>query len=90
MKHALLILAHKDANHLQEIIHFFDEEFFVYIHIDKKSCITSEERLTLCNMRNVRWVGSNYSINWGGHNVLKGVIELMKVAIKEELQTIII
>lgn len=83
MKHALLILAHKDANHLQEIIRFFDEEFYVYIHIDKKSSITSEEHLTLCKMRNVRWMGSSYSINWGGHNVLKGVIELMKVAVED-------
>ena len=63
MKHALLILAHKNAIHLQEIIRFFDKEFYVYIHIDKKSSITSEERLTLCNMRNVRWLGSCYSIN---------------------------
>ena len=77
MKHVLLILAHKNAIHLQEIIRFFDEEFYVYIHIDKKSSITSEERLTLCNMRNVRWLGSCYSINWGGHNVLKGVLRLM-------------
>ena len=34
-------------------------------------------------MRNVRWVGSNYSINWGGQNVLKGVIQLMQVAIED-------
>lgn len=85
MKHALLILAHKDANHLAGIIRFFQEEFYVYIHIDKKSSISSKERAALREMKNVRLVESYYSINWGGYNVLKGVVYLMKMAVGEGL-----
>ena len=85
MKHALLILAHKDAGHLTRIIRFFREEFYVYIHIDKKSTITPEERAALRSMENVRLVESRYSINWGGHNVLKGVVYLMRMAAGEGL-----
>ena len=85
MKHALLILAHKDFNHLLEIIRFFRGEFYIYIHIDKKGSITPDEQIALREMENVRSVESCYSINWGGHNVLKGVIHLMRVAVKDGL-----
>ena len=85
MKHALLILAHKDANHLAEMIRFFQEEYYVYIHIDKKSTISSAEQAALRKMKNVRFVQSRYSINWGGYRVLKGVVYLMKMAAAEGL-----
>lgn len=85
MKHALLILAHKDFNHLLEIIRFFRGEFYIYIHIDKKGSITSDEQSALREMKNVRSVESRYAINWGGYNVLKGVVHLMRVAVKDDL-----
>lgn len=37
MKHAILILWHKDVQQLRELIRFFDEEFSFYIHVDRKN-----------------------------------------------------
>ncbi len=68
-----------------EIVRFFQEEFYIYIHYDTKGTIAPEEVTALRAMRNVRLVASRYSINWGGYNVLKGVIYLMRMAAKEGL-----
>lgn len=37
MKQAILITAYKNYHHLEEIIAFFDDDFEIYIHIDRKS-----------------------------------------------------
>lgn len=36
MKHAILLLWHKDIEQLKNLIKLFDEDFKFYIHIDKK------------------------------------------------------
>lgn len=37
MKHAILLLWHKDMEQLRNLIKLFDEDFKFYIHIDKKA-----------------------------------------------------
>lgn len=37
MKHAILLLWHKDIEQLKNLIGLFDEDFKFYIHIDKKA-----------------------------------------------------
>ena len=39
MKHALLILWHKNVPQLERLLEFFDEDFDCYVHIDRKSHI---------------------------------------------------
>ncbi|MDD4822374.1 MAG: glycosyltransferase [Bacteroidales bacterium] len=85
MKHAILILAHKNFDHLSELIRFFRGEFYIYIHIDKKAVISQTQWTALSEMENVRLIESRYSVNWGGRNILKSTLFLMRAAIKEGL-----
>lgn len=36
MKHAILIIAHDDIEYLLKVVKYFDDDFFIYIHLDKK------------------------------------------------------
>ncbi len=39
MKHAILITAYTDFEQLINLINAFDNNFNIYIHIDRKACI---------------------------------------------------
>ncbi|HCE54161.1 MAG TPA: hypothetical protein DER05_03800 [Lutibacter sp.] len=82
MPQAILITAYKNYHHLGEIIKFFDDDFEVYIHIDKKSIITKEELNKLKNYSQVKLVTQKYKVNWGGFNHLKSILYLTEKALK--------
>lgn len=84
MKHAVLVLAYKNFHHLSEYINFLDEDFLFYIHIDKKSRISPEEKEALVRHENVVFVSKKYKVNWGGTNFLKALIHLGEEALKNE------
>lgn len=42
MRHAILILAHKNVDQLCRLVRYFDHDCDVYIHIDKKQPIATE------------------------------------------------
>ena len=82
MKQAILITAYKNYNHLEEIINFFDENFELYIHIDKKSKISETELINLNKYENVKLVSQKFNVNWGGLNHLKCILYLCEQALK--------
>lgn len=84
MKQAILITAYKNYHHLEEIIHFFDNDFELYIHIDKKSNIPDAELLKLRNYDVVKLVEQKYKVNWGGFNHLKSILFLSEQALKNK------
>ncbi|WP_426483870.1 beta-1,6-N-acetylglucosaminyltransferase [Flavobacterium sp. 2] len=84
MKQAILITAYKNYHHLEEIIRFFDEDFELYIHIDKKSNISDAELLNLRNYDVVKLVEQKYKVNWGGFNHLKSILFLSEQALKNK------
>jgi len=43
MKHAILILAHKNIGQLCRLAGYFEKDCDVFIHIDKKQPVTREE-----------------------------------------------
>lgn len=53
MKHAILLIWHKDIDQLKNLIKLFDEDFKFYIHIDKKSIVPEEEIELLKNYSQV-------------------------------------
>ena len=62
MKHAYLIIAHNEFNHLQQLIDALDDERNdIYVHIDRKvkqlpDLIASKSRLIIIpNRIDVRW-----------------------------------
>ena len=82
MKQAILITAYKNYHHLEEIIDFFDDNFQLYIHIDKKSKISKIELNELRSHSIVRLVQQKYKVNWGGFNHLKSILYLTNQALK--------
>lgn len=82
MHQAILITAYKNYHHLDEIIKFFNDDFELYIHIDKKSNITKDELKQLKNYRQVKFLSQKYKVNWGGFNHLKAILYLIEKALK--------
>lgn len=82
MKQAILITAYKNYHHLEEIITFFDDDFGIYIHIDKKSSVTKEELLRLKRYDRVQLISQKYKVNWGGFNHLRSILYLSEIALQ--------
>lgn len=84
MKQAILITSYKDFEQLKELIHAFDETFNIYVHVDKKSNISSKTRHKLTTIKNVRYLSQDYKVNWGGLNHLKSYLKLSEIALKDK------
>ncbi len=82
-KQAILITAYKEVNTLSKLITLFGENFNFYIHIDKKSNLSTEG---LDRFDNV-FVSKKYKVNWGGFNHLKAILHLSKEALKNNENT---
>jgi hypothetical protein len=80
LKQAILITAYKNYPHLEEIISFFDDDFQIYIHLDKKSLISESEIQQLLAFPNVKSLRQIYNVNWGGVNHLKSIVHLLELA----------
>lgn len=84
MKQAILITAYKDFDQLIELITMFDEDFNVYIHIDKKSKLDKNTLDEIYSFDNVKFVSREYEIKWGGLNHLKSILLLSNKALAEK------
>lgn len=84
MKHAILIIAHDNIPYLLQIIDYFDDDFKIYIHLDKKKNFSKYEISLLKNKINVVLVSQKYKTNWGGFNILKAELYLMKKALMDD------
>lgn len=82
MKHIILLLWHKDMEQLKDLVGFFDEDFTFYIHLDRKSTVSEIEVADLKNIRPNIHVFQKYKINWGGFNILKAELFLLREIIK--------
>lgn len=88
MKHAILITAYKNFEHLLDLVTFFDERFEIFIHIDKKSKLNKYDLYNIKLVKNVKLVSRRYKVNWGGRNHLKSILHLAKVALDNKDLTI--
>ena len=75
MKQGILITAYKDFDHLLDIASFFDSNFEIYIHIDKKSVVAYNIIDSLHSLPQVKLVSRKYKVNWGGINHLKCIFD---------------
>ena len=77
MKHALLLIWHKDFDQLKELIEFFDGDFCFYVHIDSKSVLDKSQYEWLNHHASVY---KKFKVTWGGFNLLKAELFLIKQA----------
>lgn len=83
MKHAILILAHKDFDQVRHLIEYFVRDCYVYVHIDKKAAITPEELHSIDSMPQVRAAYRKYKVHWGGFSILKTEMFLLRQVLKD-------
>ena len=84
MKQAILITAYKNYSHLENIIKFFDADFQIYIHMDKKSYVSERDLIQFKSYPQVKIFIQKYKVNWGGLNHLKSIIHLLELASRDE------
>ena len=83
MKHAVLLLWHKDVEQLKELLRFFDADFAFYIHIDRKSTITSDVIGSLHNIHPKIKIWSKYKVFWGGIGILEAELFLLEKIVRD-------
>ncbi len=81
-KHAILITAYKNLEQLLFLVGQFDNNFNIYIHIDKKSVLTPQIKKKLNSITNVKYFAQDLKVNWGGVNHLKCYLKLSAIALK--------
>lgn len=78
MKHAFLIIAHKNYEQLDILISLLDNENNdIFIHIDKKSPVYT---LPICRYSNIYQIDSK-KINWGAYSLVDCELRLLEKAI---------
>ena len=83
MKQAILITAYKDFDQLCLLVDFFDQDFNIYIHVDKKSTIPEDLKSELTGKKNVKYLRQDYKVNWGGVNHLKSYLKLAEISLHD-------
>lgn len=84
IKHAFLVLAHNNVNHILKLLKCLDDDFSVYIHFDKKYRLSVSEKETLSSNKKVKFVSQKFAINWGSINIVIAELYLMESALRDE------
>ncbi len=71
MKHAIIILAHKEFDHLFHLIEYFKRDCQVFVHIDKRTTIADAELKHIQSLPQVAGIYRKYKVHWGGFSILK-------------------
>lgn len=79
MDQAFIITAYKDVNTLNKLILRLIPDFYVFVHIDKKSQIKKSDIVSAQNV----YCYSRYKVNWGSFNHLKSILYLLRCAIRK-------
>ena len=82
MKHAIIILAHNEPEHLIKLVSYFEKDCYVLIHIDKKSSFEKKYIDQLNSMPQVTKVYRKYSVHWGGFSILQCELFMFREAVK--------
>lgn len=81
MKLAFLISAHKDANHLRDLITSLPKGSEFFIHIDAKSNIRNFEEKVYGD--NIHFIKHRVNVVWGSINEVEYQMELIRAALYE-------
>lgn len=82
MKHAILIIAYHNSDYIRYLIEQFNSDFYFFIHWDKKTSPNNEDKEYLLCKNNVKYWGSEYSVNWGSYGIVRATLLLCKAALK--------
>ena len=81
MKHAFLILAHKNYNQLNTLIHLLDNKRSdIFLHVDKRSPDFTVPNLQFSNI----FLVPRMRTNWGGFSLVECELMLLKMATEND------
>ncbi len=78
MRQAILITAYDDVPQLKRLLDYFDDDFELFVHFDKRSKACLDTLDTRPNVHVYRY----YKVPWGSVNHLYAIIKLMKVSVE--------
>ncbi|MDE6336488.1 MAG: methyltransferase domain-containing protein [Muribaculaceae bacterium] len=78
-RHAILIFSHNPLENLVPIIEYFDNEFDLFIHYDKRISLDEEElNAFLTKYPHIRFY-RRYRFKWGGIPIVKAELKLLSI-----------
>ncbi len=83
MKHAILIMAHKNVGHLCRLVEYFGQDCDVFLHIDRKQDIAPDGLRRLGGYKQVKLISRAYDVNWGGTSILDCEMFLLRTALAQ-------
>lgn len=78
LRHSLLVLSHGEIKHLIRLVKYFDRDFRIYVHIDKRYPLTTDDLTDLINAHPNIKVFSKYKVFWGGRSILAAEMFLLE------------
>lgn len=78
---AILITAYKNKRQIQNLINFFKVNNYVFVHLDKKSDLQIEDFQLDDHVKIIK----KYTICWGGLNHLRAILDLLDMALNENI-----
>ena len=76
MRQAILITAYRDMPQLQRLVEWFDTDFELFIHLDKRC----QEDISWMNGQSSLHLYRRYAVEWGDYRHLKAILLLMREA----------
>lgn len=83
MRHAIIILAHKNIKQVVRLVKYFEHNCYVIVHIDKKQIVDTECLAELKYLPQVVSVSRQYDVNWGGFSVLECELGMLRQAVDQ-------
>ena len=80
MRHAILIMGHKNIDHICKIAAYFNKQCDLFIHIDKKTHLNNDDIERLRCYNQVKSISQEFDVNWGGTSVLDCELNLLQKA----------
>lgn len=81
MRHAIIMLWHRNIRNLSCLLEYFDGDFDVYIHIDRRATYSREVYESLKEECSNVKVFRKFRVRWGGINILKAELFLLGQAL---------
>ena len=76
MRQGILITAYRDIPMLEKLVNYFDNDFEIFVHIDKRC----KESISPIEGKDHLHIFNTYAVDWGDYKHLLAIVMLMKEA----------
>lgn len=76
MRHAILIIGHKNFNLVLSEAARYDDDFSIFIHWDKRHALSQEQKKRLYATGRVVYIGEELCVNWASYGIVRATLLL--------------